>query len=416
MLYYPKKIVSIRSNSYFRKISQYNSNKIIEYFKIFYLSKCFLNKRIKKFLLESNSNNESYFIFITKYLTFLFQFKQLIVYIKSEKEISLSMNNKDKIGIELIIGSSYFFLKKKNPYVYLNLNCDSNESRILSIKIKEFCCKYKISVCFLSIDIFQSVCIFKRLIGEKRSQIYLYINKKTKTSKKVNVLLTLKKKRLIYMYISVSLNFFPVKGFFKKSYIFLFCFFKKLYNIKLENYKISYFIKKNFEFQYIYFNPSNFIFLENAYSDINANNYSRINQMLLWTIKCISRVTVEEQKATNFFTNFENFILITQYLSHFSNKILSKIRYNVLINSEIMFHSVKIKKKKLNSEWLKNSLFLNNKFTKYYYSKINISFNSLDINISIYDATLQNRILNHTIKGQLKNEEFIYFPKIEEVD
>ena len=97
MLYYPKKIVSIRSNSYFRKISQYNSNKIIEYFKIFYLSKCFLNKRIKKFLLESNSNNESYFIFITKYLTFLFQFKQLIVYIKSEKEISLSMNNKDKI-------------------------------------------------------------------------------------------------------------------------------------------------------------------------------------------------------------------------------------------------------------------------------------------------------------------------------
>ena len=138
--------------------------------------------------------------------------------------------------------------------------------------------------------------------------------------------------------------------------------------------------------------------------------------MLLWTIKCISRVTVEEQKATNFFTNFENFILITQYLSHFSNKILSKIRYNVLINSEIMFHSVKIKKKKLNSEWLKNSLFLNNKFTKYYYSKINISFNSLDINISIYDATLQNRILNHTIKGQLKNEEFIYFPKIEEVE
>jgi hypothetical protein len=417
MYFTPKNIMNLRLNSYFRKILQVNFNKLLKHFKVINIIFYILKTRIKNFLLESISKNEIYFTFLIKYLNILFRLRQIIFYVKSEKELNFSLNNKDKVGAEFIVGTSYYFKKKKIPYLNLNLNCYMVDFRILSCKFKDFCNKYKFLICILNTDIIQSASRFKKLIEEKRNRIYLYFNKRNKINKK-KYLFWISINQEIFVYFIICQNFFYIKGFLKKKIVFIFKFIHNYSCVKLLNTKISFLLKRNFQLDYTYAYSENILFLENTYSDINISNYLYLQQILLWASKYIPRIAIEEQKTINFFINFENFILIKKYFTHFSNNMMIKLKSSFFINCDFIIPHKKIKNKKEHSKynWLFISSFSNQKFRKYFYSEINISFNILTSKSSIYNATLGKTILVDVIQGQEKNEESTDATNTEEIE
>ena len=416
MLLNPLTILYIRVHSYFRKISQQNSNKILKSFTIFILIFHIFKNKKKKFIIESTDKNEIYLIFLNKYLSFIFQFRLWVFYLRSDKESNFSLNNKDKLGIENIIGSSYFFKNKKNPYLYLNINRCSIDWRIVSSKIKDFCCDYKISTCLLNIDLYHTFFIFKNSIYEKKNKLNVYINKNIKLIQKKKITWILNKKKNAILNIKFHQNYFLMKGFLKKDKQFLFQFSKKFHNFKLENSNISSFVKKNFEFHLMDLNSKNFMFEENTMSDIKSNNYFIIEQFLTWKGECTPRITNEEGETNNFFASFENFVLFTRYSTILSNKLLSKIQTTVFFNSEFIIPQLKNNKKNENYAWLQFSLFSNKKFRKYYYSEINVTFHLVDKKISIYDATINNKIIVENIQGQIKIKDSVDFYRNEEFE
>ena len=380
---------------------------------IFYIFKT----KNKNFLFESIYTNESYFIFVIKYLNNLFPCRQISLYVKSEKEFNFSINNKDKIGAEIIIGTSYIFKKKKTPYLNINLNSYSVDVRVLSCKFKDFCFKYNITICVLNTDIIQSKSRFKKSIEEKRNRTYIYFNKKKKDSKQKNIFWINIYRGKVFMYFLIFQNFFYIKGFFKKNNIFLFKFIKNYCCVKLLNTEIAYLVKQSFKLYFTDIHSMNFLFLENTYSDFNIANYSYVQQIVIWANKYVPRISIEEEKKIDFFTNFENLILIKKHLTDFSIKIMAKIKSIFFLNSDFIISYLKTKKNKnLKYKWLLISSFANPKFGKRYYSEINISFNIVNTKNSIYNATSNKVILIQTIRGQNKNEESTDFTRTEYIE
>jgi hypothetical protein len=416
MLLTPQIILYIRVHSYFRKISQQNSNKILKNFTIFILIFHISQKKKKKFIIESNHNDEIYFIFLNKYLSFVLEFRLWVFYLMSDKESNFSLNNKDKLGIENIIGTSYFFNNKKNPYLYLNINCCSIDWRIVSCKFKDFCCDFKFSICLLNIDLYQAFFIFKKSIYEKKNKLYICINKNLKPIQRKKIIWVLNRKKNAILNIKFHQNYFLVKGFLKKDRQFLFQFYRKFHNFKLNNSKISSFVKKNFDFYSIDLSSKDFIFEDNTISDIKSNNYFVIEQFLTWKGNCIARISNEEGKSNNFLASLSSFFLFSRYSTTLPNKILSKIPTIVFFNSEFIIPLLKHNKKNKTYKWLKFSLFSSKKFRKYYYSEINITFHLVDKKIAIYDATINKKIIVENINGQVKIKDSINLSRNEEFE
>nr|UXY87300.1 hypothetical protein 1634Bnrm2_p100 [Cryptomonas sp.] len=404
----PNTVLNVRVNSYLKNVFLYNSNKIIKYHSLMFLILPITTISTKKFIIDLNSKCELYLIFLGKFLNLIFPYRLWMFHIKSDKEKQFSINNKEKLGIEYIIGVSYYFQKRKVPYLFINSPFCPIMWILISNKTKEICCAYKKTIFISGIYMFFERYIMRKCISEKENKIKVVFsyNSKQNISEKHWSPKTFSK-NTIQACFNIFEDQFVTKGHLGKKSLFSFQYYSYFQNVRFENAWIVFFVKKKFDFCYLKLSAKNFLFFEEAFLCSLFINYSRLEHMINWKSRSILRISTEEQRIENFIINIGNCISFKYFFPSICPKIISKFTKIELSDCEFIISRKWEMKKKKWENWVSGTVFLNKKFRKYFFTQINMFFYSYEQKkTSVYDSTVNKNILTENINGQFKTFEY----------